>query len=385
MSKIRVAVVGCGALAKLTHLKHCQMDEDIILQVVCDTDLENLNYCQKQFGAVRAESDWRKVVNARDVDLCVLATHQTFRGEFIIPALRAGKPVYTEKPLAPDVDEMMEILKVTRETKVPVCVGHNRRNSPAMLEFKRLVEKAKAERDGALGQTVTNYVGARSRIPEENAMQFFMRINDDSRSWKNWVFWDRQGIMFGEMVHFIDIALWMNDAKPVRAFAEGSPRGNFTLLLRFNDGSLTTMVHSMVGNFDYPKELFEFSANYYTVTMDQHFEVKQSGFPDEESVRTFPYAVDWANRHKGMSGYFQARDEELARAKKEGDAVRWLNVEKGHYSHLKRFIAHVQGKGENPCPVDTAIGVNKIALKFLESAKLGLPVAINPEDWHLPD
>jgi hypothetical protein len=62
-----------------------------------------------------------------------------------------------------------------------------------------------------------------------------MRINDDLCSWENWVFWDLQGIMFGEMVHFIDIALWMNDAKTVRAFAECSPRGNFTLLLRFND------------------------------------------------------------------------------------------------------------------------------------------------------
>jgi hypothetical protein len=145
------------------------------------------------------------------------------------------------------------------------------------------------------------------------------------------------------------------------------------------------MVHTMVGNFDYPKELFEFTANHYTVAMDQHFEIKQSGFADEPSVQTFPYAVDWANRHKGMSGYFQARDEELARAGKAGDAVRWLNVEKGHYSHLKRFIAHIQGNGENPCPVDTAIGVNKIALKFLESARLGMPVVINPEDWHLPE
>ena len=117
MSKIRIAVVGCGALAKYSHLKHCQMDKDIILQVVCDTDAENLAYCRKQFGAVRAESDWHKVIDADDVDLCILATHQTFRGEFIIPALKAGKPVYTEKPLAPDIDEMMEILTLLQTGK----------------------------------------------------------------------------------------------------------------------------------------------------------------------------------------------------------------------------------------------------------------------------
>jgi predicted dehydrogenase len=158
------------ALAKGTHLKHCQMDEDITLQVVCDTDWENLKYCKEKFGAVRAESDWRKVIEADDVDLCILSTHQTFRGEFIIPALKAGKPVYTEKPLAPDIDEMLEILKVTGETGVPVCVGHNRRRSPAMLEFKRLARKPKLNATEHWGQTVTNYVGYRKRIPEENAM-----------------------------------------------------------------------------------------------------------------------------------------------------------------------------------------------------------------------
>ena len=92
-----------------------------------------------------------------------------------------------------------------------------------------------------------------------------MRVNDDVRSWKNWAFYAEGGIMFGEMVHFVDLALLLNPSYPIRVFTEGSVRGNFTIIIRFADSSITTLVHSMVGNFDYPKELFEVSVHNITV------------------------------------------------------------------------------------------------------------------------
>ena len=45
----------------------------------------------------------------------------------------------------------------------------------------------------------------------------------------------------------------------------------------------------------------------------------------------------------------------------------------------------IEGKGENPCDVESAVPVNRIAIKFLESARLGMPVAVGPEDWRLPE
>ena len=76
---------------------------------------------------------------------------------------------------------------------------------------------------------------------------------------------------------------------------------------------------------------------------------------------------------------------EQSRVAKEGRAARWINVNKGHVEHLDRFLDHLEGKGPNPCDVESAVAVNRIALKCLDSARLGLPVAVNPEDWHLPD
>lgn len=383
MKKHRIAVVGCGALARSVHLPNVLRNPRADLVATCDIDAAAAESAGRDFGAARSTTDWRTVVADPGIDLIILATHTELRGELIVPALDVGKPVYTEKPLAPDIDEMIAIVRASRRTGVPVCVGHNRRSSPAMLEFRRLLTKAAAAPEAS--RPSIDRQGRRERIPEELTMQLLIRVNDDARSWKDWIFWDREGILFAEMVHFIDLALWLNASRPVRAFAEGSTRGNFTLVLRFADGSITTLQHTMVGHFDYPKELFEGTVNNVTVAMDQHVEVRQCGLEDEPLARTFPFArgCEWAG-HPGMAGYLRSLQEERARARAEGGAPRWLNVNKGHAEHLDRFLTHIEGAGENPCGVDGAVPVTRIALKLLDSVRLGLPVAVGPEDWHLP-
>lgn len=385
MGKHRVAVVGCGALARMMHLPSIARNPRTELIATCDLDAKTAELARDDFGAQRAETDWRKIVDAGDVDLIVLATHTNLRGELIVPALYAGKPVYTEKPLSADRQEMTDIVLASRRTGVPVCVGHNRRSSPAMIEFKRLLEKAKCAED-VLRPSIEWTNHTRERIPEESQMQLLMRINDDARSWKDWVFSDAEGIMFAEMVHFIDLALWFNDKTPVRVYAEGSRRGNFTLIISFSDGSITTLQHTMVGNFDYPKELFEATVNNVTVAMDQHFEVRQLGLLDEPVMQTFPYAehYEWAVG-EGMDGYIRSVEGEMKRALATDGPIRFLNVCKGHYAHLDRFLDHIEGKGSNPCGVETAVAVNTLACRFLESARLVTPIAVTPEEWRIPD
>ncbi|MFH1476592.1 MAG: Gfo/Idh/MocA family oxidoreductase [Verrucomicrobiota bacterium] len=384
MQKHRMAVIGCGALSQGVHLPNAQKNPRVELVCACDINRSVADQCCAKFGAQRAESDWHKVVEAKDIDLIVLGTQHNIRGEVIIPALHHRKPVYTEKPLAPSHKEMFDIVYASRETKVPVCVGHNRRSSPAILEFIRLLDKARQTQSATLPSVDRS--AERKRIAEEKQTQLLIRVNDDIRSWKGWIFRDEEGIFFAEMVHFIDLALLFNHSWPVRVFAEGSARGNFTMILRFADGSITTLFHSMVGNFDYPKELIEATVHNVTIAMDQHIEVRQCGLKDERNLQTFPYAegCDWA-AEQGMTGYFHEQAGEYLRAEKAGEKPRWLNVNKGHYAHMDRFLDHLEGHGPNPNDVESAVPVNLIALKLLASVRSGLPVAIGPEDWQIPE
>ncbi len=379
----RVAVVGCGMLAQSVHLPNIKNNPRLHLAVTCDVDPATAQMCREKFGADRAESDWRRVIEADDVDFIVLATHTNVRGDLIIPALRAGKPVYTEKPLSARREEMIEIVRTARETGIPVCVGHNRRSSPAVLEFKRLLDKARSSVSSV--RPSVDRDPTRKPLPEQSQTLLLMRVNDDVRSWKDWIFWDEDGIMFAEMVHFIDLALWLHPSPPVRVFAEGSVRGNFVLMLRFADGSIANLHHTFVGSFDYPKELIEVTANHVSLALDHHIEVRQCGLPDEPMKQAFPYdpSASWAKK-EGIDGYFEEMEAEHKTAREEGRNVRWINVIKGHASQLDRFVTHLEGNGPNPCDVESSIPVNRIAVKFLESARLGLPIAIGPEDWHLP-
>lgn len=381
----RVAVVGCGAFARGWHLPNIVANPRTDLAVVCDMDPAVAEQCRRDFGARRACVDWRPLLDDPEIDLIVLATHTSLRNELIIPALRNGKPVCVEKPLAGSVPEMLDILRATGETKVPVCVGHNRRSCPAVLDLKRLLDKARATPAAVLPSIDRSDGGRRELLPEQRQVQILIRVNDDCRSWKDWIYFDDKGILFAEMVHFIDIALWLNPHPPVRVFAEGSARGNFSLVIRFQDGSTATIHHTLAGHFDYPKELYEVSANHVTLAVDHLVELRQRGLPDEPFRITYPFK-DGNGRPctDGIEGFHRAVTDAFEKAQQTGTAPAFITPDKGHAAQLDRFLDCIEGRGENPCDPAGAVVVTRVALKLLESIRLGIPVPLGPEDWHLP-
>ncbi|HOQ85863.1 MAG TPA: Gfo/Idh/MocA family oxidoreductase [Phycisphaerae bacterium] len=384
MRKHHVAVIGCGSIARGWHCPNIVNNPRTELAVVCDVNAQVAENFRKVFGAATSCTDWQDAVENPDVDVIVLCTHTNLRSEVIVPALASGKPVFVEKPLAATVSEMQRIVAAVRQTGVPVCVCHNRRSSPAILELRRLLHKAVASAGGLPASVDRSGQGRRESLPEERQIQILMRVNDDCRSWQDWIYRDNETILFAEMVHFIDVALWLNPSPPVRVFAEGSARGNFTLMLRFQDGSLTTITQSLCGHFDYPKELIEVTANHVTLAMDHHVEVRQRGLPDEPFRFTYPFKSDPDGKlAQGMEAFHEAVTlaHEQAAA---GAPPFFVSPDKGHARHLDRFLDCIEGNGENPCDVVSAVTVTRITMKLLESIRLGVPLPVGPEDWHIP-
>jgi predicted dehydrogenase len=355
------------------------------LTVACDVNARMAEDFRKTFNAGTSCTDWQDVVDRNDVDFIVLATHTNLRSEVILPALAAGKPVFVEKPLANTVAEMQRIVGAVRQTGVPVCVCHNRRSSPAILELRRLLDKAIHSDGGWPASVDRSGGGARDKLPEERQIQMLMRVNDDCRSWKDWIFRDNESILFAEMVHFVDVALWLNPSPPVRVFAEGSARGNFSMTIRFQDGSLATILESLAGHFDYPKELIEVSANHVTIAMDHHAEVRQRGLADEpfRFMYKFKKNAD-GDVAEGMEAFNDAVTVSYEESRRTGEPAFFVSPDKGHARHLDRFLDCIEGNGENPCDVVSAVTVTRITLKLLESIRLGQPLPIGPEDWHIP-
>jgi predicted dehydrogenase len=385
MRKHRVGVIGCGSIARGWHCPNIISNPRMELAAVCDVNTRAAEEFRRVFSAKTSYTDWQDVVESGDVDLIVVATHTNLRSEVIVPALAAGKPVFVEKPLANTVAEMQRIAAAVRQTGVPVCVCHNRRSSPAILELRRLLDKAIHSDGGWPASVDRSEGGRRESLPEERQIQILMRVNDDCRSWQDWIFRGDENILLAEMVHFVDVALWLNPSPPVRVFAEGSARGNFTLIIRFQDGSITTIAQNLSGHFDYPKELIEISANHVTLAMEHHVEVRQRGLADEPFRFTYPFKKNAAGeKAEGIEAFHAAVSEAREQSKRTGEPAHFISTDKGHAHQLDRFLDCIEGNGENPCDVTSAVTVTRITMKLLESIRLGQPLPIGPEDWHIP-
>jgi len=375
----RIALVGCGAIAECHHLPNIAASADLKLQTACDVDLERARRIADTWGARRWTSDWRDVF-ADDVDMILLCTHTGLRRELILPALEHGIPVYTEKPLAEDAGEALEICRHVKRTGVPVGVGYNRRSCPAADTLRAMV--ATARREGAqVGSYFRRDDDARVPMPEEAQTQVLIRVNDDARTWKSWLHTDSGGALYDCTGHMLDVALTLVDSTPVEAYAAGSRHGNFTEILTFEDGSMVTLQYTVCGNFSWPKELYEVSLRNVFVMCDNFVEIQQVGLRDFAERIGFPldYGADLTDRD-GIAGYkeavarFSAPDFDRAAA-----PYPYIWPDKGHRDHLARFAAHTRGEGPNPFPAADACRLNIILDALVESLRQHRPVPIDAD------
>ena len=117
-------------------------DADVV--ALCDVDRETLDRANGMVGGkARLEGDFRKIVEAKDLDAVVIATPDHWHALQTIAACRAGKDVYVEKPLSITVHEGRRMVEVARQTKRVVQVGIHRRSSPLYAETAKLVQEGK--------------------------------------------------------------------------------------------------------------------------------------------------------------------------------------------------------------------------------------------------
>lgn len=86
-------------------------------------------------------NDASKLINDPKVNAIYVATPPNTHAQFAIEAMRAGKPVYVEKPMAKNHAECLEMIKVSEETGVPLFVAYYRRALPLFLKVKEILDQ----------------------------------------------------------------------------------------------------------------------------------------------------------------------------------------------------------------------------------------------------
>jgi predicted dehydrogenase/threonine dehydrogenase-like Zn-dependent dehydrogenase len=236
--KIRLGVVGAGNYASSMLLPYLALDADVaMVEVVTNSGLSAAN-AVKKFGFARSSTDVTGLMQADDIDAVLIATRHATHAQLVCSALRAGKAVFVEKPLAITRESLDDILHLIAETgNDRVMVGFNRRFSPLLSQLKFDWGKRS-------GRHVIHY-----------------RINAGPLEKGSWYLQsDTEGSRFvGEGGHFIDTASWWLGADPVQAMTTavvGDP-SNLVITLSYPDGSVATISYLTKGDPSVPKERIE--------------------------------------------------------------------------------------------------------------------------------
>jgi predicted dehydrogenase len=216
----------------------------------------------RKFGFESTTTDTDGVFRDPAVNAIVISTRHDSHASMVCQALRAGKHVFVEKPIALKTDELREIEAARAEAAAKgaaplVMVGFNRRFAPQVVRLKSLLRGA----NGPKSFVMTANAGA---IPAEHWTQ------------------DRDiggGRIVGEGCHFIDLLRFLagESITSVRAHAMKAASGDTVSIdLGFADGSIGTVHYFANGPKSFPKERLEVFAQGRVIQLDNFR--KMTGF-----------------------------------------------------------------------------------------------------------
>ena len=149
MEQINWGIIGCGDVTELKSGPAFNKIENSKLVAVMRRNAAKAEDYAKRHGIPKWYADANQLINDQEVNAVYIATPPDTHAQYAIEAMRAGKPVYVEKPMARNYRECQEMIKVSEETGMPLFVAYYRRTLPGFLKVKALTE------DGTIGRPLT--------------------------------------------------------------------------------------------------------------------------------------------------------------------------------------------------------------------------------------
>jgi predicted dehydrogenase/threonine dehydrogenase-like Zn-dependent dehydrogenase len=231
--ELRVALVGAGNLARWVHLPNLKKMPGVTLQAIhSGSGVRGKSYAVR-FGAAYCCSDYQEILQDPQIDVVLIASRNQDHATQSLAALRAGKYVFVEKPMAITEDECRQLCEAVEQTGKQLTVGFNRRFAPYYVELKRQLARRKSP-------AVIN-----------------ARVNSPGISGSFWMADPAiGGAILGEACHFVDLMYWLLDSEPVGVSAYSLPVGkkepigenNLAASFRFADGSIGNLTYCTVGS-----------------------------------------------------------------------------------------------------------------------------------------
>ena len=237
--KFQIGVIGCNGMGWSNTNSFLKMS-DVDLLGICDVDNNVIqkrlsSYKELRKNTPKTYTDYRALLNDKDIDAVIIGTPDHWHCKIMVDAVKAGKHVYVEKPIANSIAECNVMVAAQEKTGRIVQAGQWQRSGP---HYKKAIEIV---RSGVLGKIrlvkVWAYQGwmkpvpvvADSKVPEGVDYNFWLgpapkrNFNANRFHFNFRWFWDYAGgLMTDWGVHEIDIALYAMEAEaPISVVASG--------------------------------------------------------------------------------------------------------------------------------------------------------------------
>jgi predicted dehydrogenase len=312
----KLGVLGAGSFANSVLLPAIKKAGDIQLVGISSSGGLHAQHSGKKFGFQYAASSEDALLNDPNINTIAILTRHDSHADLVVKALKAGKHVFVEKPLAIN---NVQLSAISKQLKVNngslLTVGFNRRFAP-------------------LAQQLSTFY--RSRM---EPMHVHYRVNSGPIPLNHWT-QDPNiggGRIIGEGCHFVDFITFLVGAAPVSVTAHALPdqgkyrEDNVSMTFTFPDGSIGVVDYLANGDKSFPKERVEVFCGGQIAVLDDFVSlttVKDGKRKEERGAQNKGWVDEW---------------KVLAKAIREG--------------------------GEPPIPYEQLIGVTKATFAAVESIR----------------
>jgi predicted dehydrogenase len=320
-SSPRIGVVGAGSFARATLLPALRQAGADLVAVSTESGLSAADVAER-FGFRRTAADPSSIIEDGSLDAVVVATRHSSHATLAAQALRAGKSVFVEKPLALDARGVEEVEAALADANGILMVGFNRRFAP-------LARRLREALGGVGGQVISVRVNA-GPLPADHWLHDLE---------------EGGGRLVGESCHFVDLIAHLAPGRIVAVHAYAvldlarplEASDSVVAVLRFDSGSVGSLVYTGAGDQRLAKERIEAHAGGVSGVIDdfRRFELYAGGKRTE--VKT-------------------AQD-------------------KGHRGEIERWVAAVAGRAPAP-PPGPYLATTRATLALAESLRSGAPVEL---------
>src|ERR1019366_180611 len=143
--RLNIGIVGYGFMGR-THSNafrrvpnFFEVPYEPVLKAICARNRTRAESFQQIWGYESIETDWRRLIERKDIDVVDIASPNDTHAEIAIAAAQAGKAVLCEKPLGRNAAASLAIVAAAEKAGVPNMVWYNYRRVPAVVLAQKLI------------------------------------------------------------------------------------------------------------------------------------------------------------------------------------------------------------------------------------------------------